>query len=49
MVNGAPTDANAGQFRAGALGVIEQSDFPVLAAFDTPDWSPDKAQDWVAG
>jgi D-xylose transport system substrate-binding protein len=49
MVNGSPTDGNAGQFKAGALSQIEPSDFPVLADFDSPDWSPDKAQDWVAG
>ncbi len=49
MVNGSPTDGNAGQFKAGALSEIESSDFPVLADFDSPDWSPDKAQDWVAG
>ena len=49
MVNGSPTDGNAGQFKAGALSQIEPSDYPVLADFDSPDWSPDKAQDWVAG
>jgi len=49
MVNGSPTDGNAGEFKSGALGKIEASDYPVLADFDSPDWSPDKAQDWVAG
>jgi D-xylose transport system substrate-binding protein len=49
MVNGSPTDGNAAQFKSGALGAIGASDFEVLASFDTPDWSPDKAQDWVAG
>lgn len=49
MVNGAPTDGNAALFKSGALSSIGPSGFPVLAAFDTPDWSPDKAQDWVAG
>ena len=49
MVNGSPTDGNAGQFKAGALSQISGSDYPVLADFDSPDWSPDKAQDWVAG
>lgn len=48
MVNGSPTDNNAGGFKAGAHSVIDDSDYPVLAEFDTPDWSPDKAQDWVA-
>jgi len=49
MVNGAPTDGNAGEFKKGALSVITKSRHPVLAEFDTPDWSPDRAQDWVAG
>lgn len=49
MVNGSPTDGNAAQFKDGALSKINGSGFGVLAEFDTPDWSPDKAQDWVAG
>ncbi|CAN5401331.1 sugar ABC transporter substrate-binding protein [soil metagenome] len=49
MVNGSPTDGNAGQFKAGAHSEIDPSAYPVLADFDSPDWSPDKAQDWVAG
>lgn len=49
MVNGSPTDGNAADFKSGATKVIEASGFDVLASFDTPDWSPDKAQDWVAG
>ena len=49
MVNGSPTDGNAGEFKKGALSVIQKSRHPVLAEFDTPDWSPDRAQDWVAG
>ncbi|CAN5246327.1 sugar ABC transporter substrate-binding protein [soil metagenome] len=48
MVNGSPTDNNAVDFKAGAHSVIDGSDYQVLAEFDTPDWSPDKAQDWVA-
>lgn len=49
MVNGSPTDSNAAQFRAGALEILEKTGLDILAAYDTPDWSPDKAQDWVAG
>jgi D-xylose transport system substrate-binding protein len=49
MVNGSPTDANAGQFKQGAHSVIDGSGIKILAEFDTPDWSPDKAQEWVAG
>lgn len=49
MVNGSPTDSNAARFREGALRVLEQSGVRILAEYSTPDWSPDKAQDWVAG
>jgi D-xylose transport system substrate-binding protein len=49
MVNGSPTDSNAALFRRGAHSVIDESGLRVLAEYDTPDWSPDKAQDWVAG
>jgi D-xylose transport system substrate-binding protein len=49
MVNGSPTDGNAVLFKKGAHSVIDKSDAKVLAEYDTPDWSPDKAQSWVAG
>jgi D-xylose transport system substrate-binding protein len=49
MVDGSPTDGNAGDFKTGSHSQIDGSGYPVLAEFDTPDWSPDKAQDWVAG
>ncbi|CAN5129399.1 sugar ABC transporter substrate-binding protein [soil metagenome] len=49
MVNGSPTDNNAAEFKRGALASIDGSGFPILADFDTPGWSPDKAQEWVAG
>jgi D-xylose transport system substrate-binding protein len=49
LVNGSPTDSNAAQFREGARRVIDQSDLRVLAEYDTPGWSPEKAQEWVAG
>jgi D-xylose transport system substrate-binding protein len=48
MLNGAPTDANANAFKIGAHSQIDASHYRVLAEFDTPDWSPDKAQEWVA-
>jgi D-xylose transport system substrate-binding protein len=48
MVNGSPTDNNAGGFKSGAHAQLDGSGYPILAEFDTPDWSPDKAQDWVA-
>ena len=49
MLNGSPTDPNAPLFKKGAHSVIDASGLTVLNEFDTPDWSPDKAQDWVAG
>ncbi|MFD4423198.1 sugar ABC transporter substrate-binding protein [Agromyces sp. NPDC058484] len=49
MVNGSPTDGNATLFKEGAHSVIDESGLKVLAEYDTPDWSPDKAQEWVAG
>jgi len=49
MLNGSPTDANATGFKDGAHSQIDASDYAVLAEFDTPDWSPDKAQEWIAG
>ncbi|WP_434056574.1 sugar ABC transporter substrate-binding protein [Antiquaquibacter soli] len=48
MVNGSPTDNNAQQFKRGATAALEASGYPILAEFDTPDWSPNQAQDWVA-
>ena len=48
MVNGSPTDNNAAGSSPAHHGVIDASGYDVLAEFDTPDWSPDKAQDWVA-
>ena len=49
MVHGSPTDSNAAQFREGARRVIADAGLRILAEYDTPDWSPDKAQAWVAG
>src|SRR5215208_450165 len=44
MINGAPTDNNATLFKKGAHSVIDSSGFKVAKEYDTPDWSPDKAQ-----
>jgi D-xylose transport system substrate-binding protein len=49
MLNGSPTDANADDFKSGAHSQIDASQYSVLAEYDTPDWSPDKAQEWIAG
>ncbi len=47
MLNGAPTDPNAAQFKAGAHSVIDSSGLTVLAEYDNPDWSPGNAQQFV--
>jgi D-xylose transport system substrate-binding protein len=44
MINGSPTDNNAKLFKQGAHSVIDKSPFKVAEEYDTPDWSPDKAQ-----
>ena len=48
MLNGAPTDPNAAQFKAGAHSVIDKS-LTILKGgeFDNPDWSADNAQKFV--
>jgi len=47
MLNGAPSDPNAAQFKAGAHSVIDASNLKILAEYDNPDWSPDNAQQFV--
>jgi D-xylose transport system substrate-binding protein len=44
MVNGAPTDPSAGDYKKGAHEVFDKSGLKIAKEFDTPDWSPDKAQ-----
>jgi D-xylose transport system substrate-binding protein len=44
MINGSPTDPNAGQFKAGAQKVFGKEGVNVAKEYDTPDWSPDQAQ-----
>jgi len=48
-INGAPTDPNAADFKKGAHSVLDTSGYKIAAEFDTPDWSPDKAQAWMEG
>lgn len=48
-VNGSPTDAAAGLIKKGIHEGLDGSGITTLAEFDTPDWTPSKAQDWVAG
>ncbi|MGH2960281.1 MAG: sugar ABC transporter substrate-binding protein [Solirubrobacterales bacterium] len=44
MINGAPTDNNAKLFKEGAHSVFDESNIKIGKEYDTPDWSPDKAQ-----
>lgn len=48
MINGSPTDNNAAMFKAGAHSVFDKavadSKLVIAKEYDTPDWSPDKAQ-----
>jgi D-xylose transport system substrate-binding protein len=44
MINGAPTDSNAAPYKKGAHSVLDPAGVKVPKEFDTPDWSPDKAQ-----
>ncbi len=47
-IHGSPTDNNAGQFKEGALSVLQPAT-TIAAQYDVPDWSPDKAQSWLDG
>ncbi len=44
MINGAPTDNNARLFKQGAHSVLDSSNLTIGKEYDTPDWSPDQAQ-----
>lgn len=48
-VNGSPTDAAAGLIKKGIHSALDPSGFKILAEYDTPDWQPSKAQNWVSG
>ncbi|MEH0935066.1 sugar ABC transporter substrate-binding protein [Micromonospora psammae] len=43
MLNGSPTDPNAADFKAGAHSVLDGK-VNIGQEYDTPDWSPDRAQ-----
>jgi len=49
LVNGSATDPNSSGLREGVLSALEGTDVVVLAEYATPDSSPEKAQEWVAG
>ena len=44
MINGAPTDSNAKPYKDGASQVLKERGAQIVKSYDTPDWSPDKAQ-----
>jgi D-xylose transport system substrate-binding protein len=44
MINGAPTDSNSKPYKDGASQVLKQEGADIVKSYDTPDWSPDKAQ-----
>ncbi len=48
-VNGSPTDAAAGLIKKGIHEGLAGSGFTTLAEYDTPNWDPTKAQQWVSG
>ena len=48
-VNGSPTDAAAGLIKKGSHEGNAGSGYQTLAEYDTPNWDPSKAQQWVAG
>ncbi|MDT0343671.1 ABC transporter substrate-binding protein [Streptomyces litchfieldiae] len=49
QVNGSPTDAAAGLIKDGIHNAIDDSGYELLAEYDTPDWQPSDAQEWVGG
>ena len=48
-VNGSPTDAAAGLIKKGIHEGLAGSGYQTLSEYDTPDWDPSKAQQWVGG
>ncbi|MCB0882969.1 MAG: sugar ABC transporter substrate-binding protein [Thermoleophilia bacterium] len=46
-INGSPTDNNATLFKKGSDDALKAAGVNVEASYDTPDWSPDKAQTWM--
>src|SRR5262249_54343521 len=43
MINGAPTDPSSADYKTGAHNILDGK-VEIGREFDTPDWSPDKAQ-----
>ncbi|MFD0690989.1 substrate-binding domain-containing protein [Actinomadura fibrosa] len=48
-VNGSPTDAAANLIKKGVHSAVDPSGYELLAEYDTPNWEPAKAQEWVTG
>lgn len=48
-VNGSPTDAAAGLIKKGIHEGLAEGGYATLAEYDTPEWLPSKAQQWVSG
>lgn len=44
MINGDPADNNAKLFKQGAHSVLDKSGFKIAKEYDTPGWTPAKAQ-----
>lgn len=44
MINGSPTDSNSAPYKKGAEDTYKKAGATIVKSFDTPDWSPDKAQ-----
>ncbi len=49
QINGSPTDAAAGLIRDGIDHALDNSGYKTLAEYDTPGWTPAKAQVWASG
>lgn len=48
MINGSPTDPNAGQFKAGAMSVLNGK-VKIGREYDTPNWDPNTANQEMSG
>ncbi len=46
-INGSPTDNNATLFKKGSNDALKAAGVEILVQYDTPDWSPDKAQTFM--
>lgn len=49
MVNGDPKDPNAADFKKGAEKAFADAGVEVAESYDTLDWNPDDARQWVEG